>query len=287
MPMPQMGESHKDYMSRCMGDSQMNSEFTDQSQRYAVCQAKFDNKSRFKTEFEIKSTGIFEVKDLDTNRRTAVIAHAVYDVVDKVKDISRKGMFNRSWNAAKASGIERSIGFYINHDPERQPGLVKDVWETENKAYTKVWFGNHTLGNDTLMMMSDGIIRDASFGYTTLDKNFKEIKGQRIRELKEVIHGETSVVYGLEPVNDLAGVVSVTKAQPEELSELKSRIKEMESFCRNSNASDDCIKELLKQIEGVKSLLSRNDTEGTQIATGSPSSVKEFSDALHLLKLKI
>lgn len=285
MPMPNMGESHDEYMSRCMGDGQMGSEFPDQKQRYAVCQAKFNNKSRFKTDFEIKSISDFEVKDLDTNRRTAVIAHAVYDVIDKVQDISRKGMFNRSWKAAKATGIEKSIGFYINHDPERQPGLVKDVWETENKAYTKVWFGNHTLGNDTLAMMSDGIIRGASFGYTTLDRNFKEIKGKKIRELKEVIHGETSVVYGLEPVNDLAGVVSVTKAG--NLEELKSRIESMENFCRNSNASDDCIKTLLSQIEDVKSIISRNDTADTRIANGSSASVKEFSNALHLLTLRI
>lgn len=282
MPMPNMGENSDQFMSRCMSDSQMMSEFTDQNQRYAVCQAKFDNKSRFKSEFEIKSVSEFEIKDLDTNKRTAVIAHAVYDVIDKVQDISRKGMFNRSWKAAKERGIERSIGFYINHDPERQPGLVKDVWETENKAYTKVWFGNHTLGNDALMMMSDGIIRDASFGYSTLQKSFKEIKGKKVRELKEVIHGETSVVYGLEPVNDLAGVVSVTKSF-----DLKSRINQLEAFCRNTKASDSTIKEIEKQISEIKGIMSRNDTEDTRIATDSSSSVKEFANSLHLLTLKI
>lgn len=283
MPMPNMGESHDDYMSRCMGDSQMGSEFPDQKQRYAVCQAKFDNKSRFKTEFEIKSIGTLEIKDLDTSKRTAVIAHAVYDVIDKVQDISRKGMFNKSWSEAKAKGLERSIGFYINHDPEKQPGLVKGVWETENKAYTKVWFGNHTLGNDTLMMMSDGIIRDASFGYSTIQKSYKEVKGKKVRELKEVIHGETSVVYGLEPVNDLAGVVSVTKAG--KIEELKSRIEQMEIFCRSTNASDDCIKTLLSQIEDVKSIISRNDTADTQIANEPSASVKEFSNALRVKML--
>lgn len=286
MPTPNMGENSDQFVNRCMSDGQMISEFPDQRQRFAVCQAKFDNKSRSKLEFEMKAVPEFEIKDLDTSKRTAVIAHAVYDVVDKSHDISRKGMFNKSWKEAKSRGIERSIGFYINHDPERQPGLVKDVWETENKAYTKVWFGNHTLGNDTMIMMDDRIIRDASFGFNTLQKNFKEIKGKKIRELKEVLHGETSVVYGLEPVNDLAGVVSVTKAGESELLELKSRLEEMESFCRSTNASDDCIKTLLHQIAEIKGIISRNDTANTRDDEPS-ASVKEFSNALHLLKLKI
>ena len=281
--MPQ--ETKEQFIGRLMDDPQMIAEFPEQKQRLYVAEAKWENKSRFINNFEKKTISEFELKDFDKNRRTAVIAHAVYDVVDKVQDISRKGMFNKSWSEAKARGIERTIGFYINHDPEKQPGLVKDAWETENKAYTKVWFGNHTLGNDTMIMMADGIIRDASFGYKTIQKNMKEIKGKTVRELKEVIHGETSVVYGLEPVNDLAGVVSVTKAG--KLGELKTRIESMESFCRTTNASDDSIQTLLNQISEIKGILSAHDTADTHIASEPAASVKEFSDALRLYSLRV
>ena len=45
-----------------------------------------------------KSAGIaLEFKDLDTSKRTAVIKHAVYTSIDRVKDISTKGMFTKSW----------------------------------------------------------------------------------------------------------------------------------------------------------------------------------------------
>jgi hypothetical protein len=42
MPIPSKkdGESPKDFMSRCMGDSTMNTEYPDQSQRSAVCMSK-------------------------------------------------------------------------------------------------------------------------------------------------------------------------------------------------------------------------------------------------------
>jgi hypothetical protein len=37
MPKPQANEKKTDYLQRCMSDDKMNSEFPDESQRYAVC----------------------------------------------------------------------------------------------------------------------------------------------------------------------------------------------------------------------------------------------------------
>lgn len=148
----------------------------------------------------------FELKDLDPKSRTAIIAHAAYDNIDQTKDISRKGMFNKSWQESKAD-----ISFYLNHNDEQAPGKVIDVYEDKDFAYTKVWLGTHTLGNDVLTMMDEGIIKKASFGYITINSSPINIKGQRIRELKEVRHIETSVLTKM-PANLKAGVMSVTKA---------------------------------------------------------------------------
>ncbi|HYH15935.1 MAG TPA: HK97 family phage prohead protease, partial [Flavisolibacter sp.] len=123
----------------------------------------------------------FELKDMDSSSRTAIIAHAVYDNIDRTKDISRKGMFTKSWKEGKDD-----IAFYLNHNDELAPGKVVDVFEDEQKAYTKVWLGTHTLGNDTLIMMDEGIIKKASFGYAVEKKDFIQVKGQRVREIKEV-----------------------------------------------------------------------------------------------------
>jgi hypothetical protein len=149
-----------------------------------------------------------ELSDMDTQHRTAVIAHAVYDNIDRAGDISRKGMFNKSWKEKKAEDIV----FDIDHDPTQQPGLVKKVWETEKKAFSQVWFGSHTLGNDTMLMMDEGIMKGASFEFVTEKKSFIEVKGRKVRELKEVQHLATTVTLALPPVNPLAGVESVTKA---------------------------------------------------------------------------
>jgi HK97 family phage prohead protease len=269
----------------------------------------------------------FELKDIDKDKRTAIIAHAAYNNIDRTDDISRKGMFNKSWNESK-----EDISFYLNHNDEQAPGKVVDVFEDESFAYTKAWLGTHTLGNDTLIMMDEGIIKKASFGYITEKKNFIDVKGKKVRELKEVRHFETSVLTKM-PANPKAGVRQVVKAFGElpelktlnsteqaalksilkgdqnileqlvllsstleptsdlytwinwniskradvigevrgqlkynsgELKAVKEHIEIMEKFCRDTKASDDCIKSILINIEDSKALISEYDTAFTQ-----------------------
>lgn len=147
----------------------------------------------------------FELKDIDKGKRIAVIAHAVYNNIDRVDDISRKGMFTKSWNESKDD-----IAFYLNHNDEQAPGKVVDVYEDQNNAYTKAWLGTHTLGNDTLIMMDEGVIKNASFGYIVEKSNRLVKDGRNLRELTEVKHLETSVLTKI-PANPKAGVRQIQK----------------------------------------------------------------------------
>jgi len=157
------------------------------------------------SQIEYKSIPL-KVNDVDKSSRTAVIAHAAYNNIDRTKDISRKGMFKKSWD----EGIDE-ISLYVNHDDTQAPGKVVGVKEDAEYAYTETKMGTHTLGNDTLIMMDEGIIKKASFGYITVKSKPIEIKGQKVRELLEVKHIETSVLTKM-PANPKAGIVSVVKA---------------------------------------------------------------------------
>ena len=268
----------------------------------------------------------FELKDIDKTKRTAIIAHAVYNNIDYTDDISRKGMFNKSWKENK-----ENVNFYFNHNDEQAPGKVTDLYEDDENAYTKAWLGTHTLGNDVLIMMDEGVIKKASFGYVVEKKNFITVKGRQVRELKEVQHVETSVLTKL-PANPKAGVRQVVKSlnglelktlspaeqsalknilfgdqnvleqlvslsstldatsdlytwinytisqrasiigdlrsqikyNSGELKELNSYVKSMEKFCRDTKASDDCIKSILLEIDNTKQLISQYNTDFTQ-----------------------
>lgn len=170
-----------------------------------------------------------ELKDFSASSRTAVISHAVYDNIDRTGDISRKGMFNKSWKENK------SIDFLFNHDYEKVPGSVQRVWEDETKAYTEVKFGKWTLGDDVLEMADSGVLKGASFGYIAQKKSFINVKGKKVRELKEVIHLETSLLT-LPPANPLTEIVSLTKSFNE--IEIKYLSNKEQDVLKNIVASD-------------------------------------------------
>jgi HK97 family phage prohead protease len=170
-----------------------------------------------------KSAGIqLELKDLDTSKRTAIIRHAVYTSIDRVKDISTKGMFTKSWQ-------ENKPDFLFNHVTGATVGSVINTYDDDNGAYTEVKFGNWTLGNDVLEMASEGVLKGASFGYIS-DKNktdYVQIKGQKIRRLKEVKHIETSLLTVL-PAHPEAGVMVLNKSLEQiELKQLKDSEKQL------------------------------------------------------------
>lgn len=144
-----------------------------------------------------------KIKDVDTSKRTAVIAHSAYNNIDLGEDRANKGMFKKSWD----SGID-DISLYFNHDDEQAPGLVVGVHEDNEFAYTEAKMGTHTLGNDTLIMIQEGIIKKASFGFIPIISPTVTIKNRKIRDLKEVKHVETSVLTKM-PMNNKTKIVDV------------------------------------------------------------------------------
>lgn len=218
------------------------------------------------SQLEYKATEPFELLDMSEEHRTAIIAHCVYDNIDRLGDICRKGMFSKSWREKKA------IKFLIDHDAGQTPGRVINTYEDEKKAYTKVKFSDTNLGRDTMIEMADGIITGASFGFYTMKSNKIEVKGRKVRELKEVWHDETTVAKKLLPINPIAGVIKVTKADMEALQEFKTHIERLEHFCRNTTASDDSILNILAEIKAAKEIISNYDTVSTHTATEQDTS---------------
>lgn len=199
-----------------------------------------------------------EVDSLSHEKGTATIAHAVYNNLDLVGDIAYKGMFSKTWKE-KTVGENVDISFYVNHDDTQAPGKVIRVHDNEQKAFTDVKMGTHTLGRDTLIMMDEGTIRKASFGFHTIVSEKKQLpnKTKTARGLKEVNHLETSVLTRLS-ANPSAGIVKVTKQLrqietadgPGILIDLKSLQPEEQTFMKNMLAGSQANLEKLVAFSG-------------------------------------
>ena len=232
-----------------------------------------------------KSAGIaLEFKDLDTSKRTAVIRHSVYGSIDKVGDVAHAGMFTKSWQESKPK-------IYVNHNPDKVPGTASRMWDDNTSAFTEFKFGNWTYGNDVLEMASEGVFTGASFGYRTIKKDFGEIKGKRVRNLREVKHEETSLL-NVEAAHPDAGIVSLIKSLDdisedeitelltwgdEHITSLKSYVQKIETYCRKAKASDETIISLTNGLLEYKQIISSYDTAITQLATEPTASDDEMS----------
>lgn len=233
-----------------------------------------------------KSAGIaLEFKDLDTSKRTAIIRHSVYGSMDRVNDISCKGMFTRSWGVLKPD-------FLFNHVEGKTVGTVKSTYEDDSGAYTEVKFGNWTLGNDVLEMADEGVLKGASFGYITEKKEFGNVNGVKVRKLKEVRHIETSLLTML-PAHPEAGVVLLNKSlneiedvsellewHNEYLTSLKSFLQKVDNYCRNAKASDESIIALQNSLTEYKNIISDFGTTDTRLATDQSASDEEIKAQL-------
>ena len=208
----------------------------------------------------------FELKDLDKSSRTAIVAYSTYNNFDSDQDIVRKGAFTKSWKESA-----KDIRFFLNHDKNMVPGKPTEFFEDERHAYAKSYLGTHTLGEDVLKMMDEGIITNASFGALPVKGKANKIPGKGY-EFKELILREYSVLthWG---ANSESGVKSVSK---------ELDINKLEKFVRNTSCSDETIQMVLKVIEDYRA------TEDNTVSTQDEpdASVKDGEVLIQLIKIK-
>lgn len=156
--------------------------------------------------------------DVDLGKRTATVAYATYKSLDRDKDRAFKGMFSKSWQEFE------DVRVFLNHDKTLAPArletgngvgkMAQSFWEDDDHAYAKMWFGTHTLGEDTLKMMDEKLITDSSYLFLPMPNKFKknEAGGFNFYEvfLKEVsvlthwgAHPESKVVSVNKSANDI------------------------------------------------------------------------------------
>lgn len=221
----------------------------------------------------IKSISL-SVKDLSLTSREAVLAHATYNTLDKDGDRANRGMFDKSWKENF-----NDIRYFLNHKKDQAPGKIIRVWDDSEHAYTQVKHGTHTLGEDVLKMIDEGVAVAVSYGFIPVKQRKIQNKGFDYMEAK---HMETSVLthWG---AHDDSHIVTVQKSFDEnQAKELHDSIARMERFIRNTTATDDTIKNIIKEITRAKQLLIKN----TDTAITTEPSLKECPKC-HIMSLGI
>lgn len=139
------------------------------------------------------------ISDVDLNKREAIVAFATYNTPDRDKDIANQGMFKKSWQEFT------DVLLFENHDKLRVPGKILKLWDDPNNAHAHIQLGRDTLGNDTLLRIQDGIMKNSSYLFYPL--KYDPIKGGGM-SVKEAFHKEVSLLthWGAHPESRVTAV---------------------------------------------------------------------------------
>lgn len=221
-------------------------------------------------------TSVLELKDVDGAKGIVSGYFSSFGNVDGDGDVIMKGAFARSINNNGPKSASPRIKHLLNHNPTQPLGKILDLYEDEKGLRYTSQVGTHTLGKDFIKMAESGLITEHSIGFQTINEN----KKQDYNEITEVKlwEGSSLTAWGANPLTPLTDMKGFTDVE-----QLADRIKAIDLFCKNSDASDETIQALLIHIKQLHQML----IDATQPAPVAPDPAKKTDDVANKLKLTI
>jgi len=129
---------------------------------------------------QTKNTSL-KVKGIDLKNRIVEGYFASFDTIDSDNDVFVKGAFAKSISENGPKGTGRIKHLYNHWDTV---GVLQELVEDNNGLRYVSRIGTHSLGEDVLKMVNDGIITEHSVGFELLPDKVEVVNG--VRYIKEV-----------------------------------------------------------------------------------------------------
>jgi len=206
MPKPKKDETQDDFISRCMADGVMQSEYPDNDQRLAVCYDLWrgtetkqlvvpgDVEQRFMAAGELR---IEERSDGDDGKAPVIVGYAaVFDKLSEDLGGFRERIAPKAFAESLKAGDD--VRALIDHDPGRILGRTKaktlSMAEDDHGLRVKIEPGDTTAGRDVLESIKRGDLDGMSFAFQTVSDRWETKDGEELRTLEKVRLIDVSVV---------------------------------------------------------------------------------------------
>lgn len=214
------------------------------------------------------------IKDVDKKSGIVTGYFAAFNNVDLGGDLIEPGAFAKTIAERGPQGKNR-VQFLNQHDSWQNLGKPHVLKEDSYGLYHESKISKTTLGNDTLILIEDGVLDSFSFGYRTITEN----RIDDVNHLKELYLYEGSIVTF--PMNESAILTGVKGMDADKI---ERKIKQLEKACRDTKASDDTIELLLITIKQLQQEIINISTTKPDKST-SPGTV--IKDAVLLNEIKL
>lgn len=172
------------------------------------------------------------VKDVDLKSRIVTGYFNNWDSIDHDRDVIRKGSGQKSINERKDK-----IFFLNQHDWSQPHGFASVIKEDDIGTYFESMpLSNTSYSNDALILYSEGIVKEHSFGFQTVRSNEIKVNGKSVREIVEYkLYEFSNVTLGANSNTPFTGF----KSKYNDINDLNLEVKKLLNVFRNGNISDD------------------------------------------------
>lgn len=222
IPKPKSGETESEFMSRCVSNDLMQSEFSDQDQRVAVCLDSFRSRKEEiemtedvldvseEMKFETGSLEVqAEIKAENSEEEAGVFTGygSIFGNKDLGNDIVVEGAFAKSIAKRGAKGVK----LLYQHRADEPIGVFDEILEDRKglKVKGRLAMGTQR-GREVYELMKMGALDGLSIGFRVDSKGYDYDERGKRRMLKEVDLMEISAVTF--PMNPRARVAQVKGA---------------------------------------------------------------------------
>ncbi len=189
-------------------------------------------------------------KDIDQKQGIVTGYFASFNTKDAENDVIQPGAFTKT-----ISENFNRIKHLLDHNIQKAVGKILVLKEDATGLYYESKAGSHQMGQDFLKMAESGIITEHSIGYQ-IPKGKSTVKDGTcyISEVK-LYEGSSLQAWGMNENTPLTGIKSLYQ----DSEAVAKRIKSLDTFCRNTDATDETIELLLIEIKQLSQLLLKQE----------------------------
>ena len=200
-----------------------------------------ERKKHFKT---------FNSKITDADEKKGIISglFAHFGSKDKQGDIIQKGSFAKTIKELGPKGTDE-IAHLLDHKGDHAVAKIMELSEDDGLKYVS-HIGTHDLGRNFLEMVTSGLIKFHSIGYSTIKEDYD--RDAKANILKEVRLYEGSSLQFI-AANHNTPILDLKEFESEK--DAIEYLDLLEKFLKTSNATDDLLEQLENKFNSLLKLI--------------------------------
>lgn len=190
---PNDGETKEEFINRCMADDTMQKEFPDESQRYAVCLAQWNERAAARPQREIRMAELRAIEPAGDTQEMIIEGRAiVYESPTVLFEVDGVKYYEVIARGALEGADLKDVPFKYNHSNSvmvmaRTRNKTLELIPDDEGLLVRAKLAPTTAGRDLYQLIKRGDIDKMSFAFTVAEDSYdRDTRTRRILRFKRI-----------------------------------------------------------------------------------------------------